>query len=158
MIWLAPASAGSLLQPTWIMRRTGASDSAGCCRAVVAFTGFRSGDMPSLWAATSVNPAVTANSQQQQVARICSCSSGRRESAHVCFCCGLPRRPPLPPWQVMSRIAAALKQHCSPVGFAAHLSAVWIGHRTAEALGGMQPREISGLRTAAMTDRTATQS
>ena len=54
--------------------------------------------MPSLWAATSVNPAVTADSQQQQVVRICSCSSRRRESAHVCFCCGLPRRPPLPPW------------------------------------------------------------
>ena len=98
MIWLAPASTGSLLQPAWIMRRTGASDSAGCCRAVVAFTGFRSCDMPSLWAATSVNPAVTADSQQQQVVRICSCSSRRRESAHVCFCCGLPRRPPLPPW------------------------------------------------------------
>mgnify|MGYP000890685574 FL=1 len=60
--------------------------------------------------------------------------------------------------QVTPRIAAALKQRCSPVGFAAHLSAVWIGHRTAEALGGMQPREISGLRTAAMTDRTAAQS
>ena len=80
------------------MRRTEASDSAGCCRAVVAFTSFCSCDMPSLWAATSVNLAVTADSQQQQVVRICSCSSRRRESAHVCFCCGLPRRPPLPPW------------------------------------------------------------
>ena len=60
--------------------------------------------------------------------------------------------------QVTPRIAAALKQCCSPVGFAAHLSAVWIGHHTAAALGGMQPREISGLRTVAMTDRIAVQS